>query len=192
MHGLPVLGLLRVLRPIQTASTGDRSSRRPAGCWPGRGPHGWFPRSLLNPSTGSTPSYAPATSPHLRRRLSVWPPDRRHHPVQKFPDPTTAGPSSCGCAVQPSPHPPGSSWWQSLEGRSAAGSLSLRLSVLLAGPRPSGSAGPSRRCQGCCPPSPPSQEIRLPSASTSPLRRTGGGVLSPPQGSRTPRGARCR
>jgi hypothetical protein len=34
--------------------------------------------------------------------------------------------------------------------------------------------------------------IRLPSASTRLLRQTHGGVLSPPQGSRTPRGARCR
>jgi len=33
----------------------------------------------------------------------------------------------------------------------------VRLSVSLAGPGPSGSAGPSRRCQGCCPPSPSSQ-----------------------------------
>ena len=32
----------------------------------------------------------------------------------------------------------------------------VRLSVSLAGPRPSGSAGPSRRCQGCLPPSPAS------------------------------------
>ena len=31
----------------------------------------------------------------------------------------------------------------------------VRLSVLLAGPGPSGSTGPFRRCQGCCPPSPP-------------------------------------
>ena len=33
----------------------------------------------------------------------------------------------------------------------------VHLPVSLAGPRPSGSAGPSRRCQGCCPPSPSSQ-----------------------------------
>ena len=33
----------------------------------------------------------------------------------------------------------------------------VRLSVLLAGPGPSGGTGPSRRCQGCCPPSPPFQ-----------------------------------
>jgi hypothetical protein len=30
----------------------------------------------------------------------------------------------------------------------------VHLPITLAGPRPSGSTGPSRRCQGCCPPSP--------------------------------------
>ena len=158
VHGFPVLGLLQVLRPTLTASTGDESSRRPAGCWPVTGPSRWFPRSFLNRSTGSAPKYAPATSPRLRRRHSPWPPDRRHHPIQEFPDTT----SSCGCALLPSPDPPGSSWWFRLERRSAAGSLSLHLSVLLAGPRPSGSAGPSRRCQGCCPPSLPSRRSGCP------------------------------
>ena len=38
----------------------------------------------------------------------------------------------------------------------------VRLSVLLAGPRPSGSADLSRRCQGCCPPSPSSQSSGCP------------------------------
>ena len=42
-----------------------------------QGPTKWFPRSLSNPSTGSAPSYAPATSPRLRRSLSPWPPGRR-------------------------------------------------------------------------------------------------------------------
>ena len=55
-------------------------------------------------------------------------------------------------------------------------------------PAPSDSAGAFRRCQGCfrlrrCPPG------QLPSASTGPLRRADGGGLSPPQGSRAPRGA---
>ena len=50
--GFPGLGLLRVLRPIPAASAGDGPSRRPAGCWPGRGPPRWFPRSLSNRSTG--------------------------------------------------------------------------------------------------------------------------------------------
>src|SRR5690606_37142505 len=81
VHGFPVLGLLRVLRPTSPASTGNGSSRPP--CWrhDGEGPARWFPRSLLNPSTGSAPSYAPATSPRLRRRHSPWPPGRRHHPA---------------------------------------------------------------------------------------------------------------
>jgi len=80
-----VLGLLQVLRRTSTASTGDESSRRRAGRPPMTGPSRWFPRSLLNPSTGSAPNYAPATSPRLRRRHSPWPPDRRHHPAKEFP-----------------------------------------------------------------------------------------------------------
>jgi hypothetical protein len=39
-------------------------------------------------------------------------------------------------------------------GASATGSLALHLLVLLAGPGPSGGPEPSRRCQGCFPPSP--------------------------------------
>ena len=66
----------------------------------------------------------------------------------------------------------------------------VRLSVSLAGPGPSGGAGPSRRCQGCFR-SPPHPRNRAALSFTGPLRRAAGGVLSPPQGSRTPRGARC-
>ena len=150
MTGFPGLGLLRVLRPTPAASAGDGPSRRPAGCWPGRGPPGWFPRSLSNRSTGSAPSYAPAASPRLRRRPSPWPPGRRHHTGRGVPrtpavrvraatQPRSARFELVGLlrGVQPLvPH--------------------VHLSVLLAGPGPSGSAGPSRRCQGCCPPSPSS------------------------------------
>ena len=53
----------------------------------------------------------------------------------------------------------------------------VHLPVLLAGPAPSGGAGTSRRCQGCFHPSRPSRRVRLPSASTSPLRRAGGGAF---------------
>ena len=38
----------------------------------------------------------------------------------------------------------------------------VHLSVLLAGPGPSGSTGPPRRCQGCCPPSPASPRSGCP------------------------------
>ena len=101
----------------------DRQAVRPAalcaaGCGDQTAGPGWFPRSLPNPSTGSASSYAPAPSPRLRRRLSPWPPDRRHHPVQEFPSP----PTRRGCAMQPDPNPPGWSRWSSLEGLSATGS----------------------------------------------------------------------
>ena len=143
----PCLGLLRVLRPIPAASAGDGPSRRPAGCWPGRGPPGWFPRSLSNLSTGSAPSYAPAASPRLRRRPSPWPPGRRHHPAEEFPATT------CGVRAAAQPR---SARFELVALLRGVQSLvpHVRLSVLLAGPGPSGSAGPSRRCQGCFHPPP--------------------------------------
>jgi hypothetical protein len=64
----------------------------------------------------------------------------------------------------------------------------VRRLVLLAGPTPSGSAGASRRCQGCSRP-----PVRLHGQAalgfTALLRQTGGGVLSPPPGMMAPRGA---
>ena len=60
-------------------------SFRPARCWPVREPEEWFPRSLPNRLTGSVSSYAPPTSPRLRRRPSPWPPDRRHQPAKESP-----------------------------------------------------------------------------------------------------------
>ena len=71
-------------------------------------------------------------------------------PAKEFP----ARPA-CGCALLPSPDPPGSSWWVLLRGVQPL-VPHVHLSVSLAGPGPSGSAGPSRRCQGCFPPSPAS------------------------------------
>ena len=114
--GFPGLGLLRVLRPIPVASADDVPSRRPAGCWSGRGPPGWFPRSLPIPLTGSAPSYAPATSPRLRRSPSSWPPGRRLHPTEEFPAQPCAG-ARCSAAQIHQVRAAGS-----LEGRSAAGS----------------------------------------------------------------------
>ena len=149
VHGFPGLGLLRVLRPIPTASADDGPSHPSTLAGQRGGTTGWFPRSLSNRSTGSAPSYAPATSPRLRRRPSPWPPGRRHRPDQRVPHPTRP----CGCALQPSPDPPGSSWWCLLRGVQPL-VPHVHLSVSLAGPGPSGSAGPSRRCQGCFHPPP--------------------------------------
>jgi len=65
----------------------------------------------------------------------------------------------------------------------------VHLSVSLGRPRSSGSADPSRRCQGCSHP-----PRRLPGQAAlsfpSLLRQTRDGVLSPPSGSAAPRGAR--
>ena len=68
----------------------------------------------------------------------------------------------------------------------------VHLPVTLAGPRSSDGAGPSRRCQGCFQPIRRVPASRPTLSFTGPLRRAGGGVLSPPHDSRAPRGARCR
>ena len=142
VHGFPALGLLRVLRPTPLASTGDRSSRPFSALENGKGPTGWFPRSLSNPSTGSAPSYAPATSPPLRRRLSLWPPDRRHHPAKEFS-------AHAGANARCNPAPIRQIRAGGLDLRSVQPLVSrVRLSVSLAGPTPSDSADVSRRCQG--------------------------------------------
>jgi hypothetical protein len=67
----------------------------------------------------------------------------------------------------------------------------VRLSVSLAEPEPSDSADPPRRCQGLLPTLTGVSRIRLPPATTRPLRRPGGEGLPPPLGSRAPCGARC-
>ena len=65
----------------------------------------------------------------------------------------------------------------------------VHLPVLLGRPRSSGSADPSRRCQGCSHP-----HRRLPARAAlsfpSLLRQTRDGVVSPPSGNAAPRGAR--
>ena len=63
------LRLLRVLRPTPAASADDGPSRPASSALVGEGPPGWFPRSLCNRSSGEVSGYAPAASPHLRRRL---------------------------------------------------------------------------------------------------------------------------
>jgi len=74
---------------------------RPAKGEPARaGSAGWFPRSLSNRSTGSASSYAPAASPWLRRRLSPWPPGRRHNPTEVFPTPMSVSTRCCAAPIR--------------------------------------------------------------------------------------------
>ena len=150
--GFPGPGLLRVLRPTPAASADDGPSpTETAGCSPGQGQPGWFPRSLSIRSTGPAPSYAPAASPRLRRR----------------PSPRPSGP-----ATSPSPEVPRRHQRRAVRAatqpRSARFELvallrgfqplvpHVRLSVSLAEPGPSGSTDPPRRCRGVLPPSPAS------------------------------------
>ena len=67
----------------------------------------------------------------------------------------------------------------------------VHLPVLLAGPGPSGSADPSRRCRGCSHPPLHSQGRAAPSF-TSLLRQAGGRALASLPDRLTPRGARSR
>ena len=149
MTGFPGLGLLRVLRPIPPASAGNGPLLQTNWMLASEESARWFPRSLPNRLAGSAPNYVPATSPRLRRRPSPWPPDQRHQPVEESPHTTLL----CGYALLRGPDPPGSSRWTLLRSFRCL-VPHVRLSVLLAGPGPSGSASPFRRCQGWCAPSP--------------------------------------
>ena len=125
--------------------------------------------------TGEVPSFAPAASPHLRRRPSPWPPHRHSEPASES---TTHTCWSCtadrpistrlepACRLRSFPH-----WFK----------LRLHLPVSLAGPGPSGGADPSRRCRGCSHPHLRPQARAAPSFKGLP-RQANGGVLSPPPG----------
>jgi hypothetical protein len=112
-------------------------------------------------SVRSAPSYTPAASPRLRRRLSAWPPHRLLEPASEL-----TRLLEPGHVLQSGPYPPG---WSRRHhyGASTTGSLALRLLTSLAGPGSSGSADPSRRCRGCFPPSP-----AIPGSGCRPLHQT--------------------
>jgi len=108
-----------------------------------RGQPGTLPTFTAHRSTGSVPNFAPAASPRVRRRHSSWPPYRRLQPARESPTDrdrvgvhrTPAHIRQVGAGVPLErlytlvPH--------------------VHLSVSLGRPRSSGSADPSRRCQGC-------------------------------------------
>jgi hypothetical protein len=125
-------------------STTDLPMTRP-DARPGGRPR-TVPAFTITRSTREMPSSTPTASPRLRRRPSTWPPHRRH--ITGFGvDPHHRRKSRA--AIRPTS--------TRLEPATRYGASPLvphvHLLVSLAGPGPSGSTDPSRRCQGCLPPS---------------------------------------
>jgi hypothetical protein len=134
--GSPGLRLLRRLRHARTPSAdgepAHHGGRRQA-----------LPTFPVCRSTRAVPSCIPAASPPVRRRPSRWPPARPCAPRSESP----AGMISAGVRCNPA-------HIRQIQGRSSTYGTStlvprVHLLVLLAGPGPSGSADPSRRCRGC-------------------------------------------
>ena len=151
------------------------------------GPQGGQPRTVptftRSRSTREMPSYAPAASPQVRRRLSPWPPRRPIHSGYGVARPvSTAGVHGIPTQIR-----------QVRVGSTLTELHALvplvHLLVLLAGPAPSGSARASRRCQDCSRP-----PRRLPDQAVLSfaglLRQPSGQGLSPQLGTLAPRGAR--
>jgi len=59
-----------------------------------------FPTFTADRSTGEAPSFSPAVSPRVRRRLSPWPPDRPCSPATESAEPPL------GRALHSGPYPP--------------------------------------------------------------------------------------
>ena len=153
--GFPGLGLLRALRPLPLASVGDGPSRPArAGCSDRRGPTARFPRSLLTVRRDRHPAMPLHHRHDYAAGLHHGLPDRRHSPAREFPAPPTKGATGARC--DPAHVRQVQGWWVRLRGVQTL-VPHVCLSVLLAEPAPSGSSGTSRRCQGRCPPSPPSR-----------------------------------
>jgi hypothetical protein len=101
MYGFPGLGLLRGLRPIPAPSADDGPARRPPLAGRGEGGPEMVPTFTTDRSTGEAPSYSPAASPRVRRRLSSWPPGRPRHRLRSRPA------EAAGVHCWPGPYPPG-------------------------------------------------------------------------------------
>ncbi len=161
VHGFPVLGLLRRLRPTAMPSADGVPSRRDRAWLGGLGRdhcggshvhHGslrWDrrPAMPLRSSTSTPQTFPVATRPG------------DYHPTRsRAVDFTPPG------APRPSPDLSGSSWWAGLRGFRTPVPR-VRLSISLAGPGPSDNAGPSRRCRGCSHPTPAPPGSGCPQAS---------------------------
>jgi hypothetical protein len=159
----------------------------PPPCWRhgGKGGRGRFPRSLRIVQPGRRPAIPRQHRHRLRRRLSARPPRRLLEPATEL-----TRLLESGHVLHPGPYPPDLSR-RHRYGASTTDSLPLRLLTLLAGPGPSGSTGPSRRCRGCSRP-PRRSPDQAASSFTRPLRRPGGGALPSPHEYTAPRGAPSR
>src|SRR6266508_6593581 len=116
----------------------------------------------------------PGSLTRVRRSPSPWPP---HRPL-----PTGYGVARRnrdGRALLTGPPPPG--WSRHVTYGASTLVPRVHLLVLLAGPGPSGSTGPSRRCQGC---SHPCVRLHAQAALSFAglLRQAGGGALPSPPG----------
>ena len=156
MIGFPDLGLLRTLRPAPDSSADGGPAFPPPGLGGGKGDPGTVPRSPFARSAGLASSYAPAASHEYAAGIPRGLPTGYTLPASESPLPKFDDVVHC-CPARIHQIGAGSA----LKGGSTTGSLALHLSASLAGPGPSGGADPSRRCQGCFPPS----RVRLPSGS---------------------------
>jgi hypothetical protein len=141
----------------------------------GKGGRGRFPRSPSADRRGRHPAIPRQPRQRLRRGLSPW------HPCPETLPGHERGRLITGCArlLHTGPYPPGLS--RLTVYRTSSLVPRVCLPVLLAGPGPSGSTGPSRRCQGCS--RPPRRSPGQAALSFTRLpRQPGGGVLSPPLG----------
>src|SRR6266511_3724330 len=177
--GFPDLGLLRELCPVLQPTADHEPVRRRPG-WPEvRTATGPFPRSPLTDRRVRRPAFP---LQHRHRYAAGLPHDLPTVPVQRLRSRPRTG-VRCGPAHI---HQVGAG--SGLEGVQPLVSALVHLPVLLAGPGPSGSTDPSRRCRGCSHPPLRLQGRAAPSFS-EPLRRLEGGVLSSPHGQTAPRGA---
>ncbi len=123
--------------------------------------------------TGSAPSFSPTASPRVRRRLSPWPSSCQFNRGRRSP---SSSPTRARAVARPI-----STRFEpvlSLRGFHHWFVRTYTIPVSLAGPGSSGSADPSRRCQGCSHPSLRFQG-RAALSFSGLLRQAAGGSLQP-------------
>ena len=178
------LGLLWRLRPLPAPSADGGPAHRRPGRPAGRATLGGFPRS---PCTGWR-GRCPAVALQPRHGYAADLP-RGLRTGGRYADREVAHQQVMACAAG-RPTSARLEPVHSLEGVRPLVHVVVHLPALLAGPGPSGGAGPSRRCRAA-PALPCASRVRLPPASPACCDRPEVGSCSPP-GCMAPRGARRR